>query len=127
MEFHCEGGSPQEAGRDLLLDLTEPGTDLWWPDQRSGEAHRYYAYGHEPAMWPPWRRVGLEFREYNGGQGGTAFRAIFVGVQWVLKCRCAQSCSDEVTLPQQDWSATARPTNGEGEVLLHRVHRTAAP
>ncbi|CAH1367662.1 unnamed protein product [Tenebrio molitor] len=40
-------------------------------------------------------------------------RLITVSVQWVLKC----SCEPE----------TNEPTSSTGEVILHRVHRTAAP
>lgn len=36
-----------------------------------------------------------------------------VSVQWVLKCRCE--------------TVTNEPTSSTGEVILHRVHRTAAP
>lgn len=37
-----------------------------------------------------------------------------VSVQWVLKCRC-------------ETVSTLNPTSSTGEVILHRVHRTAAP
>jgi hypothetical protein len=127
VEFRCESGSAFGDERAMWLDLTEPGTDLWWPEQKTEDHHHYYLYGHEPARWPPWRREGVEFREYKDAEGGSSSRTVFVSVQWILKCHCAQSCGEEVTLPDQDWLATARPTNGEGEVLLHRVHRTAAP
>lgn len=127
VEFHCDRGGAVEDNTDVLLDLTEPGTDLWWPEEKNEEPHRYFFYGHEPTRWPPWRRGGMEFREYKDDEGGRSFRTVFFGVQWILKCHCAQSCGEEVTLAEQDWLATARPTNGEGEVLLHRVHRTAAP
>jgi hypothetical protein len=115
VEFRCERGGAL-GDEKVWLDLTEPGTDLWWPEQKTEDHRRYYLYGHESARWPPWRREGVEFREHKDA------RAVFVSVQWILKCHCVQSA-----LPEQDWLATARPTNGEGEVLLHRVHRTAAP
>jgi hypothetical protein len=119
-----------EDERDILLDLVEPGTDLWWPEQENEEHHRYFYYDRQPARWPPWRgggsRRSLEFRQYQD-EGMRLYRKVFFGVQWILKCHCAESCSEEVTLPEQELLATARPTNGEGEVILHRVHRTAAP
>ncbi|XP_015833038.1 CCN family member 1 isoform X2 [Tribolium castaneum] len=40
-------------------------------------------------------------------------RLITVSVQWVLKCRCEPEDHE--------------PTSSTGEVILHRVHRTAAP
>ncbi|RZC33970.1 CYR61, partial [Asbolus verrucosus] len=40
-------------------------------------------------------------------------RLITISVQWVLKCRCELE--------------TNEPTSSTGEVILHRVHRTAAP
>lgn len=43
----------------------------------------------------------------------TESRILSVSVQWVLKCRCEQ-------VPPE-------PTSSTGEVILHRVHRTAAP
>jgi hypothetical protein len=127
VEFHCEGGSGLEEERDLLLDLTEPGTNLWWPEQENEERHRYFSYEKEPARWPLWRKGGLEFREFEDAERRRHFQTVYFSVQWILKCHCADSCGDEVVLPQHQWLATARPTNGEGEVILHRVHRTAAP
>ncbi|XP_022920286.1 CCN family member 4 [Onthophagus taurus] len=41
------------------------------------------------------------------------YRLLTVSVQWVLKCRCGPIPAD--------------PTSSSGEVILHRVHRTAAP
>ncbi|XP_021942008.1 uncharacterized protein LOC110841013 [Zootermopsis nevadensis] len=132
VEFHCETGSATEDERDILLDLVEPGTDLWWPEVDKEEHYRYFYYDREPARRPPWRDGdsgrSLEFRQHQGPEGLRMYRKVFFGVQWILKCHCAGSCSEEVTLPEQEISlATARPTNGEGEVILHRVHRTAAP
>jgi hypothetical protein len=111
----------------MLLDLAEPGKNLWWPEQENEESHRYFYYDNDPARWPPWRKGGLEFGKYQDNDGRRNLRTIFISVQWILKCHCADSCGDEVTLPEQEWLATARPTNEEGEVILHRVHRTAAP
>ncbi|PSN47995.1 hypothetical protein C0J52_10000 [Blattella germanica] len=131
VEFHCDIGEAVENERDLLLDLTEPGIDLWTPDpppeedQENEEDHRYYYYHHQShhqgARWPPWRREGIEFQELR--ETKRMFRTVFLSVQWILKCHCADSCVGDV----QDMLATARPTNGDGEVILHRVHRTAAP
>lgn len=40
-------------------------------------------------------------------------RLLTIPVQWVLKCRCEP--------------VRTNPTSSSGEVILHRVHRTAAP
>lgn len=40
-------------------------------------------------------------------------RLLTIPVQWVLKCRCE--------------AVPSNPTSSTGEVILHRVHRTAAP
>lgn len=127
VEFHCESSDELEDERDMLLDLTELGKNLWWPEQENEESHRYFYYDNDPARWPPWRKGGLEFGEYQDNAVRRNLQTIFFSVQWILKCHCAESCGDEVTLPEQEWLATPRPTNGEGEVILHRVHRTAAP
>lgn len=131
VEFHCNNGSAMEDDRDILLDLTEPGADLWWPEQEKKARDRYFHYDRQPARWPPWKgvvsRQRLEFREHQESEGILLFRKVFFNVQWILKCHCADSCGEDVALSEQQLLATARPTNGEGEVILHRVHRTAAP
>ncbi|KAF2879246.1 hypothetical protein ILUMI_26923, partial [Ignelater luminosus] len=40
-------------------------------------------------------------------------KILTVSVQWVLKCRCQ--------------AIPPNPTSSTGEIILHRVHRTAAP
>ena len=130
VEFHCDTSTNSEDERDLLLDLTEPGTDLWVPDpdheQENEEDHRYYYYHHlhNHQKWPPWR---TDFQEYKQDSPQRMFRTIFLSVQWILKCHCAGTCVDNVLPSEEDVLATARPTNVNGEVILHRVHRTAAP
>lgn len=53
--------------------------------------------------------------------------ALTVSIQWILKCRCGDACANYNNNNNPTSGITAQPTAASGEIILHRVHRTAAP
>nr|CAD7418830.1 unnamed protein product [Timema poppensis] len=109
VEFYCRVG---DTPRDTILDLAEPGSDLW---DDSDDFPKAQSLLHSP----PWRLSDNRRRLFSGSFSGEEHSVSF-DVEWILKCRCSESCDEDTT-------GGTTPRNLEGEVILHRVHRTAAP
>ncbi|XP_067004110.2 CCN family member 2 [Anabrus simplex] len=82
---------------EAVLALSQPGSSFWVAESQH-EAESSHHHWH----------------------------TVIFNVQWVLKCHCASTCSTDDG-GGGGGAVTAPATNSDGEVILHRVHRTAAP
>lgn len=109
----AERAHAEQDGNSLAAEYLEPGEDMWrenqeelWRKEPASTWEDAMPDARDPIASNAWQDDGLP---------------LTVSVQWILKCRCSESSfTGGIT-------AQAPPTAASGEVILHRVHRTAAP
>lgn len=115
----AERNHAAESGTGLALEYMEPGEDMWrenteemWKNEASIGANWEDFSANDPITQNAWQDDGL---------------ALTVSVQWILKCRCSEITKAEAGNVGGGVTVQAPPTAASGEIILHRVHRTAAP